>query len=213
MTNITIAGQIITPQQLKRDHGFVLLAPGKEPNTINFQYEGLVVAFHGGGDETKTQTALAAEIAREIARRGGINIHGGRNTGIMLAVSKAAPEASFGVLSQQQARKQTPFGKCAIVATKHCRLEILASMPPNAVICKGGIGTMQELITVLVGWKDNLGEYAPYPAPRPFVSEQWRPMLETMQKNGLLSNEIAKQLIFFSKPEDIFVSLFAPLEK
>jgi hypothetical protein len=114
----------------------------------------IVVGVMGPGSETsETVISQALRLGRLIAREGWIVLSGGRNTGVMEAVSRGAKEAhglTVGILPDDDARAASEAVDIAIVTgmgSARNNINVLSS--DVVVACGMGAGTASEVALAL----------------------------------------------------------------
>lgn len=97
----------------------------------------------------------AADLGRELARRGVTLVYGGGRVGLMGVVAAACVEAGgavVGVIPEFLAAKEIAFDGATelhVVATMHQRKAIMADRADAVAVLPGGFGTMDELFEIL----------------------------------------------------------------
>lgn len=97
----------------------------------------------------------AAELGREVARRGWELVYGGASVGVMGVIADAALEAGgqvIGVIPEQLVNKELAhpgLSSLRVVATMHERKALMASLADGFVALPGGFGTFDELFEIV----------------------------------------------------------------
>jgi uncharacterized protein (TIGR00725 family) len=115
-----------------------------------------LIGVSGSGGCTPEIEELAAEVGREIARRGGIVVCGGRG-GAMAAAARGASEAgglTIGILPGPDARDANPFIDLPIATGMgQGRNSIIAHTAEVLIAVAGGYGTLSEIALALKAGK------------------------------------------------------------
>lgn len=105
----------------------------------------------------------AAELGRELARRGHTLINGAGRLGLMAASANACLEAggkAIGVIPQfmiEQGWQHDGMTQLIITPDMHERKQRMAALSDACIALPGGVGTMEELLEIIT-WKQ-LGLY------------------------------------------------------
>ncbi|MFB0517435.1 MAG: TIGR00725 family protein [Candidatus Neomarinimicrobiota bacterium] len=124
-----------------------------------------IIGVMGGSEVSHEIADLAYELGEALAREGWIVLSGGRNTGVMAAVSKGAARAGglvVGILPDRDLSQASPHLTIPIrtgLGDGRNILNILSS--DVVVVLPGGAGTMSEIALalkndkplLLLGWK------------------------------------------------------------
>lgn len=106
----------------------------------------------GGGQCTREAYALALEVGRRIAERGGILISGGLG-GVMEAASRGAKEAgglTIGILPGFSASEANPYVDIPIVTGMSLARNLIIVRTAQVLIAiEGGYGTLSEIAFAL----------------------------------------------------------------
>lgn len=110
------------------------------------------LAVIGGGEVSAEIAALAREVGREVARRGGVLLCGGLG-GVMAAAAQGAQEAggvSLGILSDADRRRANPFLTYSLATNLgHARNLLIAHSADALIAVDGGYGTISEAAIAL----------------------------------------------------------------
>lgn len=111
-----------------------------------------LIGVSGPGSCTPDIEAIAEEVGREIARRGGILVCGGRG-GVMAAAARGASEAgglTIGILPGPDARDANPYINLPIpTGMGQARNSIIANTAEVLIAVAGGYGTLSEIALAL----------------------------------------------------------------
>jgi uncharacterized protein (TIGR00725 family) len=144
----------------------------------------IYVAVIGGGEVGEEISALAREVGREVARRGGVLLCGGLG-GVMAAAARGAQEAggvSLGILPDADRRRANPFLTYSLATNLgHARNILLAHSADALIAVDGSLGTISEaaialklgkpVIALAVSW--NLPGLCRAAAPQEAVALAW----------------------------------------
>jgi hypothetical protein len=118
------------------------------------------VAVIGGGEASPEVLALAAEVGRELARRGAVVICGGLG-GVMEAAAQGVQEAggvSIGILPDPDRRWANPYLTYTIPTNLgHARNMIIAHAADAVIAVGGSYGTISEAAIALKLGKPVIG--------------------------------------------------------
>ena len=110
------------------------------------------VAVIGGSDLDTKISALAREVGREVARRGGVLLCGGLG-GVMAAAAQGASEAggvSLGILPDADRRRANPYLTYSLATNLgHARNMLIAHSADALIAVDGGYGTISEAAIAL----------------------------------------------------------------
>ncbi|PIY96832.1 MAG: hypothetical protein COY66_02805 [Candidatus Kerfeldbacteria bacterium CG_4_10_14_0_8_um_filter_42_10] len=194
----TINGFINKNILIKNSAAFLSIKAGRKKGTVDIAVSGLAVAFNGGGDvkEKDPEFKESYQAAKEIVKRGGIVISGGRNTGIMEAVSRGGGKYGLGINFPEQVKqgKASVYGH-KLVTDPITRMIILTSCFPYVVVYCGAVGTLHEFMNGIIALK-NHNLYG-LPAPKILVHAFWKETINHLAKRGILDKGYLKQLHFF----------------
>lgn len=113
---------------------------------------GLMIGVIGAGDCTEEEADLAADVGREIARRGGVLVCGGRG-GIMAAAAHGAKEVgglTVGILPGPDIREANPNIDVRIATNMgQARNAIITQTAQALIAIVGGYGTLSEMALAL----------------------------------------------------------------
>ncbi|MFZ2189615.1 MAG: LOG family protein [Candidatus Magasanikiibacteriota bacterium] len=203
-TKKTLFGNINKTIKLK-NYKAVLFIKKNPNNKIEFVTNGLVVAFNGGGKikENSKKFLAAKNISEIITKAGGIVMSGGRNTGIMEAVSLGGKKNALGVVFKEQIKKQVVSKHCQhiIVDGPTTRLSLLTEFPNFVIVYEGGIGTLHEIMNILVACKNTI-KYN-MPAPKIIMDQYWKKFIDNFIKNKILDKNYLFSLSYFKNISDI----------
>jgi uncharacterized protein (TIGR00725 family) len=111
-----------------------------------------LIGVSGPGTCVPEIEELAAEVGREIARRGGIVVCGGRG-GVMAAAARGASESgglTIGILPGPDARDANPYIDLPIpTGMGQARNSIIAHTSEVLIAVAGGYGTLSEIALAL----------------------------------------------------------------
>jgi len=110
------------------------------------------VAVIGGGRASPEIAALAREVGREVARRGGVLICGGLG-GVMAAAAQGATAAggvSLGILPDEDRRRANPYLTYSLATNLgHARNILIAHSADALIAVDGDYGTISEAAIAL----------------------------------------------------------------
>lgn len=113
-----------------------------------------------GGEITPEEASTAAELGREIARRGAVVICGGLG-GVMTEVAKGAKEEgglTIGIIPGDNPAGANPFIDVAIVTGMGIARNVIVASSGDAVIAVSGkLGTLSEIALALIRQKPVIG--------------------------------------------------------
>ena len=124
-----------------------------------------VVGVMGGGEVPQEVAELACELGQALAREGWVVLSGGRNTGVMAAVSEGAARAGglvVGILPDRDLSRASPHLTVPIRTGLGDGRNILNILSSDVVVAlPGGAGTLSEIALalknrkplLLLGWK------------------------------------------------------------
>jgi len=117
-------------------------------NTSNLFY----IAVIGGGEASPELLALAREVGREVARRGGVLLCGGLG-GVMAAAAQGAQEeggVSIGILPDPDRGRANPYLTYSIPTNLgHARNVLIAHAADALIAVDGAHGTISEAAIAL----------------------------------------------------------------
>ncbi len=120
----------------------------------------MIVAVIGGEDASEATLAQAEAVGRELARRGGTLICGGRG-GVMEAACRGAREAgghTIGVLPGTDRGEMNPYVELPIVTGIGRARNLIIVLTADALIAiDGGYGTLSEIGYALAYGKPVIG--------------------------------------------------------
>lgn len=155
----------------------------------------------------------AAELGRELARRGHGVVYGGADVGLMKVVADAALAEGgevFGVIPQSMVERELAHGgltRLEIVASMHERKARMAELADAFVALPGGFGTWDELCEI-VTWRQ-LG-YHSKPVALWNVAGFYDPFLALVGKavdSGVVRAENTRLFAVFEDREEMFAYL------
>lgn len=124
-----------------------------------------IIGVMGGGQVMKEITDLAHELGQALAQEGWIVLSGGRNAGVMAAVSEGAAEAGglvVGILPDRDLEQASPHLTIPIRTGLGDGRNVLNVLSSDVVVAlPGGAGTLSEIALalknrkplLLLGWK------------------------------------------------------------
>lgn len=156
----------------------------------------------------------AADLAKEMCKRGIGLIYGGAAVGVMGAVANAVLEAggeAIGVIPKSLAVKEVAHDSLSelhVVASMHDRKAMMAELADGFIALPGGWGTLEEIFEILTwaqlgfhdkpcgllnieGYYDSLIDFLENSFEQEFVSPLFRPMLMMDQQATGLLNQFA----------------------
>ncbi len=110
----------------------------------------ILIAVVGHGLHAKKKhLKLAEEVGKEIAKRGGVVLCGGRSEGIMDAVAKGCKSMNglvIGILPESDRSKVSKYVNIPIITGMgFARNQILALSCDAMIVIGGGVGTLTEM--------------------------------------------------------------------
>ncbi|MFA6525539.1 MAG: LOG family protein [Patescibacteria group bacterium] len=197
-------GEMLQPAEIKNTNAWLSIHGSSKEFLLTYESEGLVVSINGSGtlklDHTQCQEA--AKLTEYIMAQGGIVMGGGRNSGIMEAVSQVAKDNSMGIIFPELAKDKTKYGKIVITNAPTPRIEVLATAAPVIVIFRGGIGSLMMLMRAITHF-NNRKFHPKQPPQMVFISNYWVGLLQSMINMGAMPKEFVQDLHVFSTAEDI----------
>jgi len=124
-----------------------------------------IIGVMGGGQVTQEIADLAHELGQALARKGWIVLSGGRNAGVMAAVSEGAAGAGglvVGILPDRNLDRASPHLTIPIRTGLGDGRNVLNVLSSDVVVAlPGGAGTLSEIALalknrkplLLLGWK------------------------------------------------------------
>ncbi|MBI2559940.1 MAG: TIGR00725 family protein [Planctomycetes bacterium] len=130
-----------------------------------------------GGEITPEEASTAAELGREIARRGAVVICGGLG-GVMTEVAKGAKEEgglTIGIIPGDNPAGANPFIDVAIVTGMGIARNVIVASSGDAVIAVSGkLGTLSEIALALIRSKwEARNTLRDCPCPYPWEACDW----------------------------------------
>jgi uncharacterized protein (TIGR00730 family) len=115
-----------------------------------------ICVFMGSRGGTRSEyTAAAAQIGRELAKRGYGLVYGGGNVGLMTVVADTMLDCGghvTGVIPENLVGKEVAhrgLSDLRIVQSMHERKAVMAELSDGFIALPGGIGTLEEFFEVL----------------------------------------------------------------
>lgn len=131
--------------------GLKVICPGvqmKVSGSLLTQAGRVYVGVIGAGECTPPEASLAEEVGREVARRGGVVLCGGRR-GVMEAAAKGAQQAGglvVGILPGTDRREGNPYLTVALATgLGDARNAVIACASDVLIAVAGGYGTLSEI--------------------------------------------------------------------
>ena len=120
----------------------------KEAGTAVTRSVQVYVGVVGASECTAAEASLAEEVGREVARRGGVLLCGGRR-GVMEAAAKGAQQAGglvVGILPGTDRREGNPYLTVAVATgLGDARNAVIACASDVLIAVAGGYGTLSEI--------------------------------------------------------------------
>jgi uncharacterized protein (TIGR00725 family) len=124
-----------------------------------------IIGVMGGSDVTQDVAAMACDLGKALAEKGWIVLNGGRNTGVMDAVSRGAAQAGglvVGILPDRHLDRASPYLTIPIRTGLGEGRNIVNILSSDIVVAlPGSTGTLSEIShaqkngkpLLLLGWK------------------------------------------------------------
>lgn len=128
----------------------------------------IYIAVIGGGEASPDLLALAREVGREVARRGGVLLCGGLG-GVMAAAAQGAKEeggVSIGILPDPDRSRANPYLTYSLPTNLgHARNVLIAHSADALIAVNGGHGTISEAAIGLKLGKPVVGLHVTWEMP------------------------------------------------
>ncbi|MDZ4179113.1 MAG: TIGR00725 family protein [Coriobacteriia bacterium] len=112
-----------------------------------------IIGVMGGGEADANTRALARQLGRYIAEEGWVTLSGGRDAGVMSAVTEGAHDAgglTVGVLPDDDTRRMAPGVDIPILTGMGDARNVINVLSSHIVIAlAGGAGTLSEVALAL----------------------------------------------------------------